>query len=150
MCIGNSGNHCSFGKNCRHFLDSVSLFVISFWNETSYWTEIKINDSLCYRGNSNFVQYRHIFCCNFVFSNYRQASIMYFVGPYMHKKYQLTLPQIQCSVVEGHFAQDCTCAEWIHLWHVQQTHSGFHRHYTQTSPKFMIILKRLKFHECAS
>ena len=34
------------------------------------------------------------------------------------------------------------CAEWILLWHVQQTHSGFHRHYTQTSPKFLILLKR--------
>ena len=41
------------------------------------------------------------------------------------------LPQILYSVVEGDFAQVCTCAEWILLWHVRQTHSGFHRHYTQ-------------------
>ena len=45
-------------------------------------------------------------------------------------------------VVEGHFAQDCACAEWILLWHVRQTHSGFHRRYTQTSAKFLIFTKK--------
>ena len=43
---------------------------------------------------------------------------------------------------EGDFAQDCACAEWILLWHVRQTHSGFHRHYTQTSPKIPDFTKK--------
>ena len=43
---------------------------------------------------------------------------------------------------EGDFAQDCACAELILFWHVWQTHSGFHRHYTQTSPNFLILLKK--------
>ena len=30
----------------------------------------------------------------------------------------------------------------------RQTHSGFYRHYTQTSAKFQILLKMLNFHEC--
>ena len=34
---------------------------------------------------------------------------------------------------ESDFAQDCACAEWILLWHVRQTHSGFHRHYNYTA-----------------
>ena len=66
------------------------------------------------------------------------------------KWWQFSLPQIRCSVIEGDFAQDCACTEWILLWHVRHTHSGFHRHYTQTSAKLMTVLKRLKFHECAS
>ena len=51
---------------------------------------------------------------------------------------QFSLPQIRFSIVEGHSAQDCACAEWTPLWHVRQTHSGFHRHCTQTSAKFLI------------
>ena len=61
---------------------------------------------------------------------------------------KFSLPQIWCSVLEGHYDQDCACAEWILLWHIQQTHSGFHRHYTQTSAKFLILLKRLSSWMC--
>ena len=57
---------------------------------------------------------------------------------------QLMLPQILYSIIEGHFAKDCACVEWILLWYVRQTRSGFHRHYTQTSTEFLILLKRLK------
>ena len=53
---------------------------------------------------------------------------------------QFSLPQIRYPVVEGHFCQDCACAEWILLWYVRQTRSGVHRHYTQTSQKFLILL----------
>ena len=58
--------------------------------------------------------------------------------------HQFSLPQIWHPVIEGHSAQDCACVEWILLWHCRQTHSGFHRHYTQTSAKFLILLQRLK------
>ena len=56
----------------------------------------------------------------------------------------ILLPQIRCSIVEGDFAKDCTCAEWIFLWHIRQTHPGVHRHYTQTSCKFLELLKTKK------
>ena len=59
---------------------------------------------------------------------------------------RFSLPQIRFSIVEGHVAQDCACAEWILLCRIRQTHSGFHRH-TQTSTKFLILLKRLKFNK---
>ena len=55
----------------------------------------------------------------------------------------ILLPQIQYSVIEGHFAQDCACAEWILLWRVRQTYSGFYWHYVhRRPPKFLILLKK--------
>ena len=43
---------------------------------------------------------------------------------------------------EGVFAQDCTWAEWILLWHVRQTHCDFHRHYTQNVPQIPDFTKK--------
>ena len=34
------------------------------------------------------------------------------------------------------------CAEWILLWYVRQTHSGFYKHYTQMSAKCLILQKK--------
>ena len=68
---------------------------------------------------------------------------------------EFSLPQTQCSVIEGNFSQDCACAGMrrrntlvTHLSNYM--HSGFHWHYTLMSAKFLILFKRLKFHECAS
>ena len=56
---------------------------------------------------------------------------------------------------EGDFAQDCACAEWILLWHRRQTHSGFHRLYTQgwffaKCPFFTSVEVNFKFYILAT
>ena len=38
-------------------------------------------------------------------------------------------------------SQDCASAHWLLLWQIQQTHSGFHRHETQTSAKLLTFTK---------
>ena len=62
----------------------------------------------------------------------RRALPLFKDVPLRTRRAQFSLPQIRYSVVEGHFAQDCACAEWLFLWHVRQTHSGFHKQWTYT------------------
>ena len=59
---------------------------------------------------------------------------------------QFSLPQIRYPVVEELRMRRMNTL----VTRSTNSYSGFHRHYTQTSAKFQILLKRLKFHECAS
>ena len=81
------------------------------------------------------------------YCNYRDSSCKFLVrkSPFDSSfKVPNSIPATANTVfcLEGDFAQDCACAEWILLWRVRQTHSGFHRYYTQMSAKFLISWMR--------
>ena len=55
------------------------------------------------------------------------------------------LPQIRCCVIEGNFWPRLHMRRMNTLVTRSTNHSGFRRHYTQRSTKFLILLKSLKF-----